>query len=125
MKCTNCNTENNSGANFCKKCGLNLNKTNLTNKKDLESSSDNLLITYLCIAFITFISIRMINTFVDYRYGDSISKYVKSSIYIISNFSTILIPLAIKNKSLKIIGLILAIIVILYFTYINVEIMIE
>ena len=47
------------------------------------------------------------------------------SLWILSNLSMILIPLSIKNKSLKIIGLILTIIMAIYWTYGNVEFMIS
>jgi hypothetical protein len=45
------------------------------------------------------------------------AKYIRGSLWVLSNLSMILIPLAIKNKSLKVIGLILTIVIAFYYTY--------
>ena len=98
--------------------------TTPSNENSNSTSSDKLLITYLCIAFFVFISGFAIDKLVDNPYEGPI-KYVRSSLWILSNLSMILIPLSIKNKSLKIIGLILTIIMAIYWTYGNVEFMIS
>ena len=98
--------------------------TTPSNENSNSTSSDKLLITYLCIAFFVFISGFAIGKLVDNPYEGPI-KYVRSSLWILRNLGLILIPLSIKNKSLKIIGLILTIIMAIYWTYADVEFMIS
>ena len=115
-------TDSQQGTN---KWGENPKEITTPSKENSNStSSDKLLITYLCIAFFVFISGFAIDKLVDNPYEGPI-KYVRSSLWILSNLSMILIPLSIKNKSLKIIGLILTIIMAIYWTYGNVEFMIS
>lgn len=123
MNCLRCNTPNEEGAKFCKNCGMDMTYTP-SNENPNSTSSDTLLITYLCIAFFTFISAFAIDKLVDNPYEGSM-KYIRGSLWILSNLSMILIPLSIKNKTLKIIGLILTIIVAIYWTYGHVEFMIN
>jgi len=123
MNCLRCNTPNEDGAKFCKNCGMDITYTP-SNENSNSASSDKLLITYLCIAFFAFISAFAIDKLVDNSYVGPIS-YVRGSLWILRNLSMILIPLSIKNKSLKIIGLILTIIMAIYWTYGNVEFMIS
>jgi hypothetical protein len=52
-------------------------------------------------------------------------KYVMGLIGIISNIRMILPALAIKNKSLKIIGIIFAVLMIIYHAYGNIEFMLR
>jgi hypothetical protein len=123
MNCLRCNTENEEGAKFCKNCGMDMTYTP-SNENLNSTSSDKLLITYLCIAFFVFISVFAIDKLVDNPYEGPI-KYIRGSLWALSNLSMILIPLSIKNKSLKIIGLILTIIMAIYWTYSSVEFMIN
>lgn len=122
MKCTNCNTENNESAKFCKNCGENLNTTLSVETTD-SKLSDKLLFTNLCIAIFTFVCSIAIEKLVDNWYEDPTSKYIRGSLWVISNLSMILIPLSIKNNTLKIIGLILTAIMALYWIYGNIEFM--
>ena len=119
MNCLRCNTENEEGVKFCKNCGMDMTYTP-SNENSNSTSSDKLLITYLCIAFFVFISTFAIDKLVDNPYEVPIN-YVRGSLRILGILSMILIPLSIKNKSLKIIGLILTIIMAIYWTYGNVE----
>lgn len=123
MNCLRCNTPNEEGAKFCKNCGMDMTYTP-SNENSNSTSSDKLLITCLCIAFFTFISAFTIDELVDNPYEGSM-RHIRGSLLILSNSSMILIPLSIKNKTLKIIGLILTIIVVIYGTYINVKFIIN
>ena len=40
MRCPNCNSENNDGAKFCKKCGTPLNKKVVSHEKMINSMSN-------------------------------------------------------------------------------------
>ena len=123
MNCLRCNTPNEDGAKFCKNCGMDMTYTP-SNENSNSASSDKLLFTYVCISFFVFISIFAIDKLVDNPYEGPI-KYIRGSLWILRNLSVILIPLLIKNNSLKIIGLILTIIYTIYYIYNNVEFMIS
>jgi hypothetical protein len=121
MNCLRCNTENEEGAKFCKNCGMDMTYTP-SNENSNSTSSDKLLFTYLCIAFFIFIfniSIKLLGIIYDSPFI-----YFRNFSWVLGDLSLILIPLSIKNKSLKIIGLILAIITLIYWTYTHVEWMI-
>lgn len=123
MNCLRCNTPNEEGAKFCKNCGMDMTYT--PSNEDTDSkSSDKLLIIYLCITFFILVSAIAIEKLVDDWYQGS-AKYIRGSLWVLSSLSMILIPLSIKNKSLKIIGLILTIIIAIYSTYSNVVFMIN
>lgn len=122
MNCLRCNTKNEDGAKFCKNCGMNMNYTP-SNEHTESKSSDNLLFIYLCLFFVIgFVAQTAIEKSVDNWY-ESPTKYIRSSLWILTNLSLILIPLAIKNKTLKIVGLIITSIMIIYWIYGNVDFM--
>lgn len=117
MNCLRCNTPNEEGAKFCKNCGMDMNYTP-SNENTNSTSSDKLLITYLCISFFAFISGFAIDKLVEDSYSDS-TRYIQYTLWMVMNLSMILIPLSIKNKSLKIVGLILTLIMVIYWSYNN------
>ena len=121
MNCLRCNTENEERAKFCKNCGMDMTYTP-SNENSNSTSSDKLLITFLCIVFFVFISAFAIEKLVEDWYEGPF-KYVGSSLLLLRNLSMILIPLSIKNKTLKVIGLIMTIIIVIYWVYGNVEYM--
>lgn len=118
MNCLHCNTPNESGSNFCNNCGADLTYT--TNPKDRNSTtSDNLLFIFLCIIiFITVVQFAIDRLFPDWF--NSPMRNVRGLLWMIQNMSYILIPLAIKDKNLKMAGLILTSIAVLYWLYGNV-----
>lgn len=122
MNCLRCNTPNEDEAKFCKNCGMDMTYTP-SNENSNSASSGKLLFTYLCINFFVFISTFTINKVVLNPYESPVI-YIRGSLWILNGLSLILIPLSIKNNSLKIIGFILTIIVAIYRTYNNVEWMI-
>ena len=86
-------------------------------------SSDKLLIIYLCIfSIVTITSFGIEKLVVNWYEGPT--KYIRSSLWIFSDLSMILIPLSIRNKSLKIVGLIITTIMVIYFIYGNISYMI-
>ena len=103
MNCIRCNTPNEEEAKFCKSCGMDMTFTPSNDNKN-SKSSDILLIIYLCMAIVLLAARLVIDElFYDYEITNSIIY----SLYILQNSSMILIPLSIKNKSLKIAGLII------------------
>lgn len=118
MNCLRCNTENEDGTKFCKNCGMDMNYTP-SNEHTESKSSDNLLFIYLCLFFVIgFVAQTAIEKLVDNWY-ESPTKYIRSSLWILTNLSLILVPLAIKNKTLKFAGLIITSIMIIYWIYVN------
>jgi len=119
MYCPNCQSQNEENAQFCRNCGSNLWYT-----PDLKQDNDVLLLVYILIAFFAAVVQFVIQRVFSISYfGKSPWIYVMGLIWIISNISLILPALAIKNKSLKIIGIIFAAIIIIYHAYGNIEFM--
>lgn len=123
MNCLRCNTENEEGAKFCKNCGMDMTYTP-SNENTNSKSSDTFLIIFITINFISAIACIAIAKLVDNWY-ESPTKYIKASFWLLQNLSFILIPLSIKNKTLKIIGLIITAIIVVYWVNSNVEFMIR
>lgn len=95
-----------------------------SNEKSNYKSSDTLLIIFICISFISAIANFAIEKLVDNWY-ESPTKYFRGSLWLLQNLSFMLIPIAIRNKTLKIIGIIITIIMVIYWVYSNVKWMIE
>jgi hypothetical protein len=121
MNCLRCNTPNEEGAKFCRNCGMDLSYT--PSKENANSKyADTLLIIFICIAFISAIAQFAIQKLVDNWY-ESPTIYIQGSLWILQNLSFILIPLSMKNKNLKIVGIIITVIMVIYWVYTNVEFM--
>jgi len=121
MNCLRCNTLNEEGAKFCKNCGMDMTYT--PSKENSNSkSSDTFLLIFISLAFISAIAQFAIEKLVANWY-ESPTKYYRSALWILQNLSFILIPLTIRNKSLKIIGLIITLIMVCYWVYSNIQYM--
>jgi hypothetical protein len=121
MNCLRCNTPNEEGAKFCRNCGMDLSYT--PSKENANSKyADTLLIIFICIAFISAIAQFAIQELVDNWY-ESPTKYIQGSLRLLKNLSFILIPLSMKNKNLKIVGIIITVIMVIYWVYTNVVFM--
>ena len=121
MNCLRCNTPNEEGAKFCKNCGMDLTYTPFQENQN-SNPSDTFLIIFISIGFLSAIAQFAIEKLVDNWY-ESPTKYYRSALWILQNLSFILIPLAIKNKSIKIIGLIITLIMVIYWVYSNIKFM--
>ena len=122
MNCLLCGTPNEEGSNYCANCGTGL--TYAAKSSSSSKSSDTLLIIYICIAFFTgILQFGIDRVFPDWF--ESPVRYLKGGLWMLQNISFILIALAIKNKNLKVIGIVLTTILILYWLYGNLEFMIR
>ncbi|MCT4616175.1 MAG: zinc ribbon domain-containing protein [Marinifilaceae bacterium] len=124
MNCPNCKSQNNESARFCRNCGANLDlckDIKSTNNIDVKSS-DNLLLVHIVITFLIFIIHTTLPWFASFWY-QGIFKYAHGVTYIIGSLSFVLIPLAIKNKNLKIGGLIVSGLLIISWVYQNIHFM--
>lgn len=106
MNCLRCNTPNEEGAKFCKNCGMDMSYTP-SNESTNSKIADTLLFIYIGVAFfsiiVEFVFLRLLNLW----------SYIWL-IRILASLSLILIPLSIKNKTMKIIGLITIILIVIY-----------
>jgi hypothetical protein len=119
MYCPKCQSQNEESAQFCRTCGANLRYPQVENQSNDVSST--LLLVYILIAFFATVIQLVIQRALSISCWESPWKYVMGLIWIISNISFILPALAIKNKSLKIIGIIFAAILVIYHAYGNIE----
>ena len=122
MYCQKCQSQNEESAHFCRNCGTNLRYTQQGLNTENNVSSI-LLLTYILITFFVVVVQLVIQRVLEIHYWESNWKYVLGLFWLISNISLILPALAIKNKFLKIIGIIFAVIIIIYNVYGNFEFM--
>ncbi len=111
MYCPKCQSQNEENAQFCRNCGTNLYAPQVEAKSDNTSST--LLFVYIAIMAISVLAQFAIQKFVGYWY-EGVWRYVQGTLWLIQNLTFILIPLSIKNKTLKIIGLVIAAVLIIY-----------
>lgn len=117
MICKRCNTQNEAGAKFCKNCGMELNFIH-SNKDKHSKISDTLLTIFIFITFVFTVANFTIQKLVDDWY-EVPTKYFQGTLWILGNLIYILVPIAIKNQTIKIIGIILTAIMVLYWSYGN------
>lgn len=113
MNCPNCNTENTDSAKFCIKCGSPLKHSaeithannNFSEQLIIIGLGINLLASLIQFSINSLLKIPQNNNWT----GADWSKFLIliNLIYLVGN---ILIPIALKNKTLKIIGIILVLI---------------
>lgn len=124
MNCPKCTTQNDQSTKFCKNCG-----TNLQPKPEVAASansnlSDIFLIIYLGLTIIAAFGEFAIQQLNPMWYSSS-AKYLLGLLWILHNASTILLPLSIKNKLMKLLGIIFTSIVILFWIYRNIKFLLE
>lgn len=120
MNCKKCNTQNEEEALFCRNCGIAIHETNVSDVR--FKTSDMLLIIFLGITLILVIAQFYIQKYVE-NWIQSPVKILQAGLWIFQNVSFILIPLCIRDKTLKIVGLIITFLVVSYWIYKNVEFM--
>jgi hypothetical protein len=119
MHCPKCQFQNEENAQFCRNCGTNLHAPQVQQNQGNDNSS-TLLLVYILVAFFVVIVQFVIQRTFSMSYWETPWKYVRGIIGLISGFSIILPALAIKNRQLKIIGIILAALLALYHAYANI-----
>jgi len=118
MYCPSCQSQNEKNAQFCKNCGTKLFYAQEQNPDSNVSSV--ILIVWIGIVFFVGIISAAIQSLVDEWYAVP-TKYVMICLNIIANVSHILPALAIRNKTLKIIGIVLVSIIVIYWVYRQIE----
>lgn len=116
MLCPKCCQENEENTLFCKHCGRRL------IKKEAEKISlpDILLLVFAVVHFLVSLITTLIQTFVDEWYFSG-WRVVIFVLYFISNVTFLLPAIAIRNTILKIIAIVLAGIVAIYFCSHNIS----
>ncbi len=120
MTCPNCQTENAEGAKYCSQCGADL--TPAATGKGKWLTPDTFLLTFIGVSITGNVLLLILHLI-----GTTFSLTFSAPVIIITTlthlcicFSYILIPLAIKKASLRVIGLISTGILILYFIISNI-----
>lgn len=116
MICPNCHSEIEDGAKFCTHCGANL-SPQPTNEKDYSSI---LLFTWVITTIVFSLVQICITKFVTDWYSNSGTRVIYGILCILQNIALMLIPLSIKNRTLKIIGSILIGLLVIYYIYSNI-----
>ena len=113
MYCPNCQDQNEKDALFCKNCGAEL---YLPQQETNDNTSSILLIIYLAIIMFGGIAQQLMTTLVDDWYQTPVS-FVDYVIGFISSACIILPALAIKNTTLRLIGIIMSSLLIVMSVY--------
>jgi hypothetical protein len=116
MICPKCHHENENGSMFCRYCGASMNPV-----PENESNTSSIIIFVWIIAVgVLSIITTLYTKFVDNWYEGS-SRMVYIGIQIIHNIVMILPAFAIKNKTLKIVGIILMAGLIIWWVFNNIS----
>ena len=116
MICPKCHHENENGSMFCRYCGASMNPV-----PENESNTSSIIIFVWIIAVgVLSIIATLYTKFVDNWYEGS-SRMVYIGIQIIHNIVMILPAFAIKNKTLKIVGIILMAGLIIWWVFNNIS----
>lgn len=116
MICPKCHHENENGSMFCRYCGASMNPV-----PENESNTSSIIIFVWIIAVgVLSIITTLYTKFVDNWYEGS-SRMVYIGIKIIHNIVMILPAFAIKNKTLKIVGIILMAGLIIWWVFNNIS----
>lgn len=114
MNCRKCNIENSDQAKYCKNCGQILREEK--SKESATKRTDKLIIGFIGVVFATTL-FSFVHRLVYYNWFDSPLKNVQIVMWMLRELSFIMIPFALKDKKLKIIGFILVVFNILYIIY--------
>ncbi|PXY02922.1 hypothetical protein DF185_02175 [Marinifilum breve] len=114
MNCRKCNIENSDQAKYCKNCGQILREEK--SKESATKCTDKLIIGFIGVVFATTL-FSFVHRLVYYNWFDSPLKNVQIVMWMLRELSFIMIPFALKDKKLKIIGFILVVFNILYIIY--------
>lgn len=123
MNCSRCGTSNDNTAKYCRNCGTELTIFPEQVKADSRSTS-HLILIFLCITFAGSMTQFAIQRLVNNWYESPV-RIVQGILWLVQNVSFILLPLAIRDKNLRIIGLVITIIMIIYWSYSNIQFLIR
>ena len=122
MICPICQIENYDYANYCKSCGHELKQNAEVQSKDFASAKLVFLSVMLQILFTIseVIFFRYIKPWERWAWDITMVTRVQLVFNILSFISLILLPLSIKNSTLKIVGIFLTVVLYIYFIGTNI-----
>jgi uncharacterized membrane protein YhaH (DUF805 family) len=121
-KCSNCHTQNETNASICSNCGATL--ANIQQSESDNKTGDTLLLIYIIIQF-TFGLFTQLWQMLDKEWYTGYTKYILGAVWILSNLSLILLGMANRNKSYRIVGIILTSIMAIGYIYLNIKFMLK
>ena len=116
MICPKCHTEIADGAKFCTHCGCNLS----IKEECSNDNSSKIILAWVLIWGFSNLLCQIVTGVFDDWYASS-TRYIAYTLWIISNISYLLIPFSVKNKTIKIISLLIIIPFSLWFAYCNIR----
>lgn len=118
MNCPKCGRETDADAVFCKSCGYDLSKP--LEEKGESNVSSILLFVFLAVLSCSTLINELITRFADDWYLSPGIYGVCTLLWTVRNMSFVLPALAIRNKPLKIVGLVLAVLYVVYAVVTNI-----
>lgn len=112
--CKQCGAPNQMASSFCYECGQSL-------QGNTTSTGDLLLLAFIGIHFFGFFIEFFFNTFLNDWYSNSSLRIVRGMTWAVTNLSFILPAAAIQNKNLRIIAMIIAGLIGVYYAYQNIK----
>ena len=120
MECPICQSQNEKNAQFCKNCGTKLHYLQ-QEKLSKNDVSGTLLIIFIIVFVVTGFASQAIFSFFEYpKYYEAPLSYIWFFLHTLQDISCILPALAIKNLNLKIIGIVLTSILVIFLGYYDV-----
>ena len=119
MYCQKCKTQNGTGAQFCGNCGAHLFYSQEVTKKESNVSGVLLFVYILIFFFVVLVELLVTTIMIGITFWEAPWKYILGVLYIVRSISVVLPAVAIKNKPLKIIGIIFAVILASYLVWRN------
>ena len=117
MNCPKCTTENDQSTKFCKNCGTNLQPKPEATAGANSNLSDVLLFIFLMTFIFTVVSEFLIQKIFEDWFMNTGVKYTLGIVWFLRSLSFILVPISIKNTTLKILGIVFMSLVIIYYLY--------
>ena len=121
MDCQKCQIQNEENAQFCRNCGTNL---RIIVESKTSNNTDTLLLIFIIIAFVS-AAVQFVMQKLIPNWYEGTAKYIQGVLWILQNISFVLIAIAIKNKSLKTVGIIITVLMIIYWLYVNIVFLID
>jgi len=112
--CRQCGAPNPTTARSCYECGQSIYNSGLT-------TGDVLILAFVGIQFFAFFVEFFFNTFLKDWYSDSTLRFVRGMVWAGSNLAIILPAATIQNKNLRVITMVIAGLVGIYYGYLNLK----
>jgi len=123
MNCPKCQTQNEPDAKFCRNCGMDF-QFNYGKVEHVSTTADTTILIILILIFVITLSEFVIQKLVVSWYNSPF-KYIQIGLNLIWAFIPVILGTVIKNKTMKIIGIIAGALYCIYIIYRNIEWLLE